>query len=363
MISVSRYGLPNINGQPSWTLKAEKENLGFFGSLDYEVGGDVTLSVEGRYAKDSPVQHAANGITAQRNFYSFTPRIIAKWQTTDDVNVYASLAKGNKPGGFNFGYFDAPVTVAGTEAAIANGKALIKEEDAWTYEIGAKTQWLDRRLTANVAVYYIAWKNQAINEIDQIPWECADTQIASNVQNIIIKNAAKSRVMGTEVELTLAATDHLILTLNYGLQDTELLEFDSTVLFDLTGNGDASGKEAPRVPKHTITTSAAYRRPLGDRGAEWFARGDYVYNSKTWLEAENEAYVGALNLVNARIGIESRSWTAAVYLDNVLDDDTPLLATQFPNFERFFESPILPSAFHIVPRRGRNAGLTLTLRF
>jgi iron complex outermembrane receptor protein len=306
------------------------------------------------------VQHAANGITAQRNFYSFTPRIIAKWQAAEDVNLYASVAKGNKPGGFYFGYFDAPVTVAGTQAALANGKALIKEEDAWTYEMGAKTQWLDRRLTANVAVYYIDWKNQAINEIDLIPWDCADTSTSSTVQNNIIKNAAKSRVMGTEVELTLAATDNLTLTVNYGLQDTELLEFNSTVLFDLTGNGDASGKEAPRVPKHTVTTSAAYRRPLGDRGAEWFARSDYVYNSKTWLDAENEAYVGALNLVNARIGIEKGSWTAAFYVDNVLADDTPLLVTQFPNFKDF---PTTSSAFHIVPRRGRNAGLTLQLRF
>ncbi len=348
------YGLPNINGQPSWTLKAEKENLGFFGGLDYDVGEDVTLAVEGRYAKDSPVQHAANGITAQRNFYSFTPRVTAKWQATEDVNLYALVAKGNKPGGFYFGYFDAPVTVAGTQAALANGKALIKEENAWTYEMGAKTQWLDRRLTANIAIYYIDWKNQAINEIDDIPWECADTLTSSTVQNNVIKNAGESQVMGTEVELTLAATDNLTLELNYGLQDTELLDY-------VTPNGgDVSGNEAPRVPKHTITASAAYRRPLGDRGAEWFARGDYVYNSKTWLDAENDSYVGALNLLNARIGIDARSWTAAVYLDNVLADDTPLLATYFPNFAQF---PTTTDAVHIVPRRGRNAGLTLTLRF
>ena len=103
-----------------------------------------------------------------------------------------------------------------------------------------------------------------------------------------------------------------------------------------------------------------YRRPLGDLGADWFLRGDYVYNSKTWLDAENEAYVGDVNLVNARIGVETRPVDAAFYVDNVLDEDAPLLATEFPNFERF---PTLTSAFHIVPRRGRNAGITLTLRF
>ena len=121
-----------------------------------------------------------------------------------------------------------------------------------------------------------------------------------------------------------------------------------------------SGNEAPRVPKHTVTASAMYRRPLGGLGSDWFLRGDYVYNSKTWLEAENEAYVGDVTLVNARLGVESANWTAAFYVDNVLEEDAPLLVTAFPSFERF---PTVVNAFHIVPRRGRNAGITLTLRF
>ena len=41
-------------------------------------------------------------------------------------------------------------------------------------------------------------------------------------------------------------------------------------------------------------------------------------------------------------------------------DDTPTLATQFPNFNQF---PNVTTAFHVVPRRGRNAGLTLLHRF
>ncbi len=356
------FGQPLINGQSSWTLNGDKENLSFFGGLDYDVAEDVTVSVEARYAKDSPVQRSANGITASKDFYSLSPRITVKWQATPDINFYALAAKGNKPGGFFYAYFDAPVTRESTEAALANGRALIKEEKAWTYEMGAKTQWLDRRLTANVSVYYIDWTNQAINEIDQVPWFCPDhpelgTQL---IQASFIKNAGKSQVVGSEVEVSFAATDNLMLSLNYGLQATELKQFDSLVLHDLTGNGDASGNEAPRVPKHTITASAMWRQPLGDRGADWFLRGDYVYNSKTWVDAENEAYVGDLNLLNARIGVERPSWLAAFYVDNLLNDDTPLLVSEFPNFNRF---PSTTSAFHIVPRRSRSAGITLTLKF
>ena len=106
----TEFGDPYINGRPSWNLNATKENLGFFGGLDYDVGDDVTVSVEARYAKDSPVQRAPNGVTASDNYYSLTPRFIVSWQATDDVNLYTSAAKGNKPGGFFYGFFDAPVS-------------------------------------------------------------------------------------------------------------------------------------------------------------------------------------------------------------------------------------------------------------
>ena len=354
------YGLPYIDGKPSWNLNATKENLSFFGGLDYDVGEDVTVAVEGRYAKDSPVQRAPSGITATTNYYSFTPRVTVSWQAADDLNVYGLVAKGNKPGGFFFAFFDAPVVPAATLAALADGRAIIKEENAWTYEVGAKTQWLDRRLTANVAVYYIDWKNQAINEVANIDWNCADTGLATAIPMNFIKNAGKSRVTGTEIEMTLAATDNLTLTLNYGLQDTKLLQYNSLTLLALTGDGDASGNEAPYVPKNTVTASATYRHSLGDGAIEWFLRSDYVYNSKTWIDAENKAYVGDINLVNARIGVENERWLAAIYLDNVLDEDAPLLATQFPNFGLF---PNVVSAFHIAPRPERNAGVALTLRF
>jgi outer membrane receptor protein involved in Fe transport len=357
------YGMPEINDQRSWTLNADKENKAVFGGMEYDMPGDVTLAVEGRYAKDSPVQYAANGVSASTNYYSFTPRATLTWQPTEDLNIYGLVAKGNKPGGYFYGYFDAAVIASGpgsTTEAITNGDAIIKEENSWTYELGAKTQWLDRRLTANVSVFYIDWKNQAINEVRNIQWACADTGSTSQVPNNVIRNVGKSTVMGSEVELALAATDKLRLAVNYGLASTELKDYKSVIDQVSEVIVDAAGKEAPRVPKHTLTTSATYTQPFGDRGASWFLRGDYVYNSKTWLEADNVVYIGALNLINTRIGIESEQWTATLYIDNLTDDDTPLLATSFPDFNQF---PNVTSAFHVVPRRGRNAGLTLLHRF
>ena len=367
------FGEPKIDGNPSWSLNADKENLAFFGGVDVDVAQDVTLAVEARYAKDSPVQHAANGVTATTNYYSFTPRATLTWQPTEDLNLYGLVAKGNKPGGYFYGYFDAAVMPTGpgsTTEAIENGDAIIKEENAWTYEVGAKTQWMDRRVTLNVSVFYIDWSNQAFNEIRDIQWACQDTGSTSMVPNSVINNAGKSEVTGGEVELGFAATDNLYLTLNYGLSDTTLKEYNSVVIDSLISRdvliaqgrygNNASGKEAPRVPKHTVTTSATYTKTFGDRGAAWYLRSDYIYNSKTWVDVDNEAYVAPLNLVNTRLGIQNDNWNAAIYIDNLTDEDTPLLASEFPNFNRF---PAITSGFHLVPRRGRNTGLSLQYRF
>ena len=64
--------------------------------------------------------------------------------------------------------------------------------------------------------------------------------------------------------------------------------------------------------------------------------------------------------LDMRLGLTSEKWDVIAYVDNVLDEDAPLLVTAFPNFERF---PAVVNAFHIVPRRDRNAGITLTYRF
>jgi outer membrane receptor protein involved in Fe transport len=150
------YGMPEINGQRSWTLNADKENKAVFGGVAYDIQEDVTLEVEGRYAKDSPTQHAANGVScvdqllqlhAPGNAYLETHRRPQPLWTGCQgqqarrlfLRLFRRSSNTHRPGS--------------TTEAIENGDAIIKEENAWTYEIGAKTQWLDRRLTLPTCRY------------------------------------------------------------------------------------------------------------------------------------------------------------------------------------------------------------------
>ena len=127
--------------------------------------------------------------------------------------------------------------------------------------------------------------------------------------------------------------------------------------------GNAVGREAPRVPKHSANFAATYRHILFDE-IDWFARTDVTYESKKWATVVNQAHTGDLFLWNFRAGIESERWTLTGFVDNLLDDDTPTLIQDFPNFDpaAILSNGAMPTNFILTPRRGRSFGAVLQLR-
>ncbi len=74
-----------------------------------------------------------------------SPRRTLRYKPTDDLTFYGGWSRGFRSGGFN-------QTGVGAVAA-AEGQLgvhdLFQAEIADTWEVGAKSQWLDRRLSAN----------------------------------------------------------------------------------------------------------------------------------------------------------------------------------------------------------------------
>ena len=72
-----------------------------------------------------------------------TPRFALNYQPNDDVLLFASATRGFRSGGWN---------VRGTTAQLFTP---FKPEKAWTYEAGAKSEWFDNRLRANLTFFYL----------------------------------------------------------------------------------------------------------------------------------------------------------------------------------------------------------------
>src|SRR4051794_32654258 len=78
-----------------------------------------------------------------------TPKFSISYQPSPDLFTYVTASEGFRPGGFN----PAGVQIAGTV------QPYFQADSLWNYEIGAKSAWLDRRLTMNAALYRINWNN------------------------------------------------------------------------------------------------------------------------------------------------------------------------------------------------------------
>src|ERR1700744_3467790 len=96
-----------------------------------------------------------------------------KFHITDDVMVYARAASGFRPGGPNF------VLAPGL------GNPTYAPDRLWSYELGEKSTFLDKRATLNFDVYDILWK---------------DIQVTVNVGGVNqLENAGTARVTGAEM--------------------------------------------------------------------------------------------------------------------------------------------------------------------
>ena len=108
-------------------------------SLQNEQSGDLA-------APSQPLVHAK----ASGN----SPRIVLTYYPVPDATLYATAARGYRPGGPNVGL------PTGIGCTLNNAYSPLYQPDSvWNYELGAKTEFLQRRLSVDVAVYRIDWKN------------------------------------------------------------------------------------------------------------------------------------------------------------------------------------------------------------
>ena len=133
-------------------------------------------------------------------------------------------------------------------------------DSLWNYELGAKTAWLDHRLTLNAAGFYIKWDN-----IQQaVLLQCGFQFIA---------NAGAAESKGGELELRAAATEHLQVSLGVGYQDAKITQ---------TGeSGQPVGSPVFNVPDWTGNGSLSYTLPIT---SAWNAASevDYSYIGRSY---------------------------------------------------------------------------------
>lgn len=427
-------GLPDLPAVLTpQSVDSSTKNEAVFAMLEFDVLDNLTLTAEGRYAEDkihtggrsvyskssnsgfAPGSYSSGCVVANTpiagspsrqtltcsnpyvndaSFTNFLPRVTATWIASDTMTLYAQYAKGNKPGGFNSDTENARTVPADRAALAALGLQTYDEEEADSYEIGFKSRFFDRRVQFNTALYLIDWANQQLTQTSPVREEGTPVGAAAAPQfvNSYVANLGKSEIRGVELEMLAALGSYWNLRMTYSLQDTEIKEYfssdESDQMFagpytgcvagsqcyaDYLAAGDLEGKALPRVPKHLASASLSARYPVGDWGAlNW--RTDYSYEASRYAQVHNLARTGDAHRVNMRLGVERDAWSATLWVNNLIDDDTAVDIWRTVDPALFLVVPVQPPLpgtvsatnardFAVVLPDRRMYGVTLTYRF
>ena len=183
-------------------------------------------------------------------------KIGADFKIDNDKLVYVNYSRGYRAPSFNAQAFFDP-----SEVSVA------KAEKIDAFEIGAKTQFADRRITLNLAAFHYGYSNQQFINID--PATAAQTLI----------NIPKSRIMGGEAELTVRASDMLTLRGGIGLLDTKITK-------GIVSGVNVKGNELSNAPSFTFAGGVDLTVMDNDSG-KFSLHGDMSYAASQYFEVLN----------------------------------------------------------------------------
>ena len=332
-----------ITSQPE-----EVEELAIFGEVTFDVTERLSLTAGGRWydtevAFSSDADGFANGgpssFSGVQSESGFNPKVMASFDASDDVNFYASAAKGFRIGGVNG---QISPTLCGDEldrvGLDPESLRTYDSDDLWSYEVGVKSTLANNTVSLNAAVFFIDWQDSL-----QVQRLACGFQVDANIGDV--------ESTGFEVEISAAPIEGLTLDLGVGYTDTEVVSPAGDGF-----PGYEKGASLHGVPDWTGTGSAQYVFPAfsgwdGRLRADANYYGDSTsFNNGTVVDRDSWS---ALNL---RAGVMNETWDVTLFADNVTDERANLADNRSIAAE-------MPGRPRIVTNRPRTIGLEARYRF
>jgi iron complex outermembrane receptor protein len=317
-----------------------------FGQMTYEFTDATSITLGGRltgetkrmdgsgslYVTDPGVLVPQGPYHDSVTVHQPTWRIALEHKFNTQLMSYASYNRGFKSGGFDPGATTAPVA--------------FRPEVLDAYEVGVKTEVLDRRLRVNGAAFYYDYRNIQLNSF-------------SNGVNSIY-NGKSATIYGLDMDVTAAPTDHLTFTAGLSLLHDRFGDFPISRTAQLPTGGlvalpdeSASGKRLPNTPDWQLNVGSQYEIPVSSDTL--IIAAEYSHSAKWYGTPENRTYQKAYNLVNA-----SATW----FMGHDRRYSLKLWGRNLGNVSYADQIVIeVPVADYAAPSEGRTFGVTLGLKY
>lgn len=312
------------------------ETWAVFGAVDYFITDTLTARAELRYTEETKrAVSDVQGFDFKNTFTFWTPRFTLDMDLGDTL-LYGAIARGAKAGGFN------------TSSGTPEESRTYDPEFNWTYEIGAKTYFLDRNMRVNLAVFYIDMEDIQIT-----------SPLAPDTPVFYVQNAGTGESIGFELETETRVNDWLTVSANYALADSKFIDAQDFSLrnYPIEGGVDVSGQQLPRTSKHTANLAFEVNKPA-------FENFDYYARLSGRFESEQKGYthdtlatIDDRFIVGLRAGVVSEKVDVLFFADNLTGDETPVITAQ-----QLFLSDFTRSA-NVAAPQPRRYGVTVSYRF
>jgi len=278
------------------------DRLTLIGGLRYtEEHKDYTFV---RLLPNGDVQNPAiHGRVGTYDHNRFDYRAALQYEITPDFMAYAQFATGFKGGGVNPRPFN-------TEQVRPFNPETLK-----SYEIGFKSDFLDRRLRLNVAAFHAEYDDiqLTLSTCPQFggPGPCA-----------LVTNAGDGTIQGIEVETTIRPVEGLSIDGSLSYLDFKYDTINPQAGGPLLPNGPQLTDRPPYVPEWKWSFGVQYEIPLGN-GDTITPRFDAAYQGDIYANAANRAsnLIEDYVLANARLTYrtEDRGLEVALEVTNLFD--------------------------------------------
>jgi iron complex outermembrane receptor protein len=315
-----------------------------FGSVDYEISDDFSLTVGLRYSDDdkeftaelldNPFIPGADGgnftESVNPNDSHVSWDISSSYKINPDMNWYARIANSFRaPSIQGRVLYDQNVSVADSETITS-------------YETGLKSDIFDGRGRVNAAVYYFNMDNQQLTAVGG----------SSNANTLL--NSDSTIGYGFELDSEWILTDNIIATFNISYNKTEI--DDTGLAVAACGSGTCTvtdptfqvpgafgpitmayidGNSLPNSPEWISNVTLSYMKEIGD--GEFFVHTDLTYRSEVdfFLYRAEEFEGKALIELGARTGYTwvsgDSEYEVSAFVRNLTDEQVIIGGVDFNN--------------------------------
>ena len=341
------------------TRSGNTNSFAFFGSLAWEATDQLTISGGARFTDETKdfVVERLQGPFGSGTFGPVSGTVgddqlswdfSATYAATDDVNVYARVAKG----------FRGP-SIQG-RLVFGNDVSIADSETVLSYEAGVKSELFDNRLRANLGAFFYTLEDQQL------------TIVGGLNNTVALFNADEGQGYGFEADIEAAPIENLLFTAGLSYNNTEIKDdllispgcgAPCTVLdpsvFDVAGQtvqvapGGAapaggtflgyniSGNSFPNAPEWIANFTARDAYPVA--GGEVFAFTDWAFKGETNFFLYDSVEFGQDGYWEGGLRLGYRSddhgYEVALFGRNILDEEALTGGIDFNNLTGFVNEP------------------------